>query len=85
MQRGQPLTADDKPSNLLLLFAYLTSIRTNKTIERNKLLINSYKSILNKSPNATNNPNESLTTDGAKTKNVKPQDIVRLYDLIIQV
>ena len=47
----------------------------NKTIERNLLLIESYKASLNKQSSATNDD---------KTKQAKPQDIVRIYDIILQ-
>lgn len=71
LQRGQPLSPDEKPSNLILLFSYLTWTRITKTIERNLLMLDSYKASLNKEE-----------TKGSK--NTKPQDIVRLYDIILQ-
>lgn len=75
IQKGATLQLDDKPSNLLLLFAYLSWTRINKTIERNLLMLDVYTSQLASS---------SQVDDGSKVKNVKPQDIVRLYDIIIQ-
>ncbi|CAF0795053.1 unnamed protein product [Brachionus calyciflorus] len=77
IQKGASLQPDDKPSNLLLLFAYLSWTRINKTIERNLLMVDLYKSQLGVQTN-------NQTDDGNKIKNVKPQDIVRLYDIIIQ-
>jgi len=79
IQRGQPLAPDEKPSNMLLLFGYLTWTRMSKTIERNLLMIESYKNSLNKpaTPEEENN-------NTSKTKTAKPQDIVRIYDIILQ-
>ena len=73
IQRGQQLPPDEKPSNMLLLFSYLTSTRMNKTIERNLLMIESSKISLNSKE------------DESKVKTTKPQDIVRIYDIILQV
>lgn len=56
----------------------MTWTRINKTIERNLLMVDSYKNQLN------NKQVEQSGTDESKIKNVKPQDIVRLYDIIIQ-
>ena len=52
----------------------------SKTIERNLLMIESYKNSLNKpaTPEEENN-------NTSKTKTAKPQDIVRIYDIILQV
>lgn len=75
IQKGATLQLDDKPSNLLLLFGYLSWTRINKTIERNLVMLDVYTSQLGSS---------SQVDDGSKVKNVKPQDIVRLYDIIIQ-
>ena len=68
-QRGQEL--EEKPSNLLTLFFYLTFLRLNKTVERNMSMVSTYEKNLGK-------PDENM-------KVTKPQDIVRLYDIIIQV
>lgn len=70
LQRGQPLSPDEKPSNLILLFSYLTWTRLSKTIERNLLMLDSYK--------------KSLNNEDKVIKSAKPQDIVRLYDIILQ-
>lgn len=70
IQRGQPLSPDEKPSNLILLFAYLTWTRISKTIERNLLMLDSYK--------------KNLNNEEKGVKATKPQDIVRLYDIILQ-
>ena len=80
LQRGQPLPPNEKPSNLILLFSYLTWTRINKTIERNLLMVESYQNSLNKQTGS-----EALVGEDAKTKVAKPQDIVRLYDIILQV
>ena len=90
IQRGVTLQPEDKPSNLLLLFSYLTSTRINKTIERNLLMLESYKSVLRKqgkdaSATKTTTPTTNQEDESGKSlKSAKPQDIVRLYDIIIQ-
>ncbi|RNA32885.1 signal recognition particle subunit SRP68 [Brachionus plicatilis] len=76
IQKGASLQMDDKPSNSLLLFGYLSWTRITKTIERNLLMLDVYTSQL-----ATSS---SQVDDGSKAKSVKPQDIVRLYDIIVQ-
>jgi hypothetical protein len=81
IQRGQVLQPEDKPSNSLLLFAYLTSLRVNKTIERNLLMIETCRNGLKQ----TGSTGQTISSDEAKMKNAKPQDIVRLYDIILQV
>jgi len=59
--KGQRL--DDKVPNTVYLHTYLSYLKLTKTIERNKLMI------------------DSLTSS---TKGCKPQDVARLYDIIIQ-
>ena len=76
------MQAEDKPSNSLLLFAYLTSLRINKTIERNLLMIETFR---NASKQTGTTGQGTVSSDEAKMKNAKPQDIVRLYDIILQV
>ncbi|XP_014789465.1 signal recognition particle subunit SRP68 [Octopus bimaculoides] len=68
--RGQ--TIEVRISNQHYLHSYLTYIRLTKTIERNLLLIENLKQYL---------PNKTIP-DGKKV--TKPQDLVRLYDIIIQ-
>ncbi|GAB1602902.1 signal recognition particle subunit SRP68-like [Argonauta hians] len=68
--RGQ--TVDGKISNQHYLHSYLTYIRLTKTIERNLLLIDNLKQYL---------PNKNVPES---KKITKPQDLVRLYDIIIQ-
>lgn len=63
----------------MLLFSYLTWTRINKTIERNLLMVDSFKSLL------TSNLSKTNDNDDKQSKNARPQDIVRLYDIIIQV
>ena len=63
----------------MLLFSYLTWTRINKTIERNLLMVDSFKSLL------TSNLSKTNDYDDKQSKNARPQDIVRLYDIIIQV
>ena len=76
---------DEKPSNSLLLFSYLTWTRINKTIDRNMLMVDLYKSALNRQASTTTSQTNTETSDDKQLKNVKHQDIVRLYDIIIQV
>jgi signal recognition particle subunit SRP68 len=71
LQRGQPLQPDEKPSNLILLFSYLTWTRITQTIDRNLLMLELYK--------------KGLNNEEKGTKNAKPQDMVRIYDIILQV
>lgn len=68
--RGQPI--DGRISNQHYLHSYLTFIRLTKTIKRNLLLIDNMKQYL---PNM-------VVPEGKKI--TKPQDLVRLYDIIIQ-
>ncbi|WAQ97375.1 SRP68-like protein, partial [Mya arenaria] len=69
-QRGQPL--EGQVSNQHYLHSYLTYIKLSKTIERNLLLIENMRSYL---PGAQVEEGRKIT---------KPQDLVRLYDIIIQ-
>ena len=89
IQRGQALKPDDKPSNLLLLFSFLTWTRISKTIDRNSLMVELYKNALVKQAGSSANNNQqqqnSELGEENKLKYVKHQDIVRLYDIIIQV
>jgi hypothetical protein len=55
----------------LNLFFYLTFLRLSKTVERNILMVSTFEKNLGKA-------DENM-------KVTKPQDIVRLYDIIIQV
>ncbi|XP_061191309.1 signal recognition particle subunit SRP68-like [Saccostrea echinata] len=68
--RGQEI--EGKISNQHYLHTYLTFIRLSKTIERNLLLIEQLKDYL---------PGKKVE-EGHKI--TKPQDLVRLYDIIIQ-
>lgn len=68
--RGQPL--EGKISNRHYLHSYLTFIKLTKTIERNLLLIENMKLYL---PGCHVEEGRKIT---------KPQDLVRLYDIIIQ-
>ncbi|KAK3089911.1 hypothetical protein FSP39_007594 [Pinctada imbricata] len=68
--RGQPI--EGKISNQHYLHSYLTYIRLSKTIDRNLLLIQNLKGYL---------PGRQVE-EGRKI--TKPQDLVRLYDIIIQ-
>ncbi|CAC5402336.1 SRP68 [Mytilus coruscus] len=69
-QRGQAI--EGKISNQHYLHSYLMYIRLTKTVDRNLLLIEKLKQYLPGKP----------IPDGHKI--TKPQDLVRLYDIIIQ-
>lgn len=68
--RGQPV--EGKISNKHYLHSYLTYIKLTKTIERNLLLIENLKLYL---PGGHVEEGRKIT---------KPQDLVRLYDIVIQ-
>jgi signal recognition particle subunit SRP68 len=70
-QRGQAI--EGKISNQHYLHSYLMYIRLSKTVERNLLMIDKLKQYLPGKP----------VPEGHKI--TKPQDLVRLYDIIIQV
>jgi len=56
----------------VMLHVYLQYIKLRKTIDRNLLMIASYKPLVGQAPK-----------EGQRT--VKAQDIARLYEIIIQV
>ena len=64
---------EGKISNQHYLHSYLSYIKLSKTIERNLLLIDNLKNYL---PGGKVEEGRKIT---------KPQDLVRLYDIIIQV
>ncbi|KAK7112430.1 signal recognition particle subunit SRP68-like [Littorina saxatilis] len=68
--RGQPV--EGKISNQHYLYSYLTYLRLKVAIERNLLLIENLRQYL---------PDQQVE-EGRKI--TKPQDLVRLYDIIIQ-
>ncbi|KAK3709166.1 hypothetical protein RRG08_030846 [Elysia crispata] len=68
--RGQPI--EGKVSNQHYLHSYLMYIRLNTTVERNLLMVEALEQSL-----PENSPEEGK-------KITKPQDLVRLYDIIIQ-
>lgn len=69
--RGQPI--EGKVSNQHYLHSYLMNIRLTTTVDRNLIMVENMKQNL-----PENNPEEGR-------KITKPQDLVRLYDIIIQV
>ena len=69
--RGQQV--EGKISNQHYLYSYLTNLRLKISIERNLLLIENLRQYL---------PDQQVE-EGRKI--TKPQDLVRLYDIIIQV
>lgn len=68
--RGQPI--EGKISNQHYLHSYLMYIRLTTTVERNLLMVE----------NLEQNLPEKNPEEGRKI--TKPQDLVRLYDIIIQ-
>ncbi|KAK2181664.1 hypothetical protein NP493_386g05040 [Ridgeia piscesae] len=70
LQRGQ--VTEEKVPNMIYLHTYLTYLRQTKTAERNLLMAESLKTNLR-----TARPEEGK-------KLTKPQDLARLYDIIIQ-
>ena len=71
MQRGQEI--EGRVPNSIFLHTYLSYLRQTKTIERNLLMIENLKANL---PGNRQDERQKMT---------KPQDLVRLYDIIIQV
>lgn len=71
IQKGQEY--DGKVPNSVYLHTYLSYLRQTKTIERNLLMIDSLKKNL---PGSRQDDSKKLT---------KPQDLARLYEIIIQV
>ena len=72
MLRGQEFEGGRVP-NHIFLHTYLAFLRQTKTIERNLPMIETLKENL---PGQRQDERQKLT---------KPQDLVRLYDIIIQV
>ncbi|XP_006821155.1 signal recognition particle subunit SRP68-like [Saccoglossus kowalevskii] len=64
--------ADGRISNLEYLHSYVTYIKISKTIDRNKLMVETMKDNL---PGGEVQEGKKMT---------KPQDMIRLYDIIIQ-
>lgn len=70
--------------NMQFLHIYITYIRLSKTVERNLLMAESMKSNL---PAVLQNSVEEVTAEsGSAAKKIsKPEDLVRIYDIILQV
>ena len=71
MQRGQAI--EGRVPNHIFLHSYLSYLRQTKTAERNLLMIESLKENL---PGRRQDERQKIT---------RPQDLVRLFDIIIQV
>ena len=70
-------------SNMQFLHVYISYIRLSKTVERNLLMAESMKSSL---PASLQNSVEEVTAEaGVGKKITKPEDLVRIYDNILQV
>lgn len=70
--------------NMQFLHVYITHIRLSKTVERNLLMAESMRSNL---PSVLQNSIEEVTAEpgSAGRKLSKPEDLVRIYDTILQV
>ena len=73
-------------ANVQFLHSYLTYIRLTKTVERNLLMVDSLKKNFPVVMLQSNLSETSQTTAGSSSKKVtKPEDLVRIYDIILQV
>lgn len=69
--------------NMQFLHIYITYIRLSKTVERNLLMAESMKSSL---PANLQNSVDEVPAEAAPGKKIaKPEDLVRIYDIILQV
>ena len=69
--------------NMQFLHIYLTFIRLSKTVERNLLMAESMKISL--PTNLQNSVEDVPAETGSGKKIAKPEDLVRIYDIILQV
>lgn len=67
--------------NMQFLHNYVTFIRLSKTVERNLLMAESMKGSL---PALLQKAAEEITVNTVKRLS-KPEDLVRIYDIILQV
>ena len=73
-------------ANLQFLHSYLTYIRLTKTVERNLLMVDSLKKNFPAVMLQSNLSETSQSVAGSSSKKVtKPEDLVRIYDIILQV
>ena len=73
-------------ANLQFLHSYLTYIRLTKTVERNLLMVDSLKGNFPAIMLQSNFSETSQSTAGSSSKKItKPEDLVRIYDIILQV
>ena len=69
--------------NMQFLHIYIKYIRLSKTVERNLLMAESMKSSL---PAILQNSVEEVPAEPGSGKKIsKPEDLVRIYDIILQV
>lgn len=69
--------------NMQFLHVYITFIRLSKTVERNLLMAESMKNSL---PTSLQNSVGDIPAEtGSGKKVAKPEDLVRIYDIILQV
>lgn len=73
-------------ANLEFLHSYLVYIRLTKTVERNLLMVDSLKSNFPRVLLQSNYGEGSQSGTGSSSKKItKPEDLVRIYDIILQV
>ena len=73
-------------ATLQFLHSYLTYIRLTKTVERNLLMVDSLKSNFPTVLLQSNYSESSQSAAGSSSKKItKPEDLVRIYDIILQV
>ena len=66
-------------ANVQFLHTYISHIRLSKTIERNLLMAESMKA------NLSSRLQETGDAEATQGKATKPEDLVRIYDIILQV
>ncbi|XP_028395566.1 signal recognition particle subunit SRP68-like [Dendronephthya gigantea] len=72
-------------ANLEFLHSYLVYIRLTKTVERNLLMVDSLKSNFPRVLLQSNYTDGSQSGTGSSSKKItKPEDLVRIYDIILQ-
>lgn len=65
------------------LLSYISFIRLSKTINRNLLMADSFKTALEGEEDAQMEQGHSA--QGGKGRATKPDDLIRLYDILLQV
>ncbi|CAF0816975.1 unnamed protein product [Didymodactylos carnosus] len=84
--RDASVVSNEKLSDNVWLYSYISKIRLSKMIERNLAMIDNAKQQIFKAPattTTTKNSGEDMLLTTSK-KITKPADIVRMYDLLLQ-